>query len=276
MGNGECQTWKPRLQHRAATLGMPGLLIATAMVYGRVADFDFVNFDDLTYVVDNSTVQRGLSLETFRWAFTTFEFANWHPLTWLSYLLDFQLFGLRAGPMHVENLAFHLANTLLLFLLLQRMTGARMTGVLWPSALVAALFALHPLHVESVAWISERKDVLSTLFGLLAIGAYERGFVLGSRWRLVAAVVWFALSLLAKPMLVTLPALLLLIHWWPIGRRPFDAPAVGRTWMALVWISLVLLAALSSVMTLIAQGRAGAMARIDYLPLDVRVWPIRL
>ena len=265
MGNGECGT-KPHLRVAPPFWICLGLVLVPALVYGRVAGFDFVNFDDPTYVLDNSMVSRGLSLESVRWAFTTFEFANWHPLTWLSYLVDCQVFGLRPGPMHVENLVFHLANTVLVFLLLERMTKT-----LWPSVTVAALFALHPLHVESVAWISERKDVLSTLFGLLAISAYERGFVLGSKPRLVAAIGWYALSLLAKPMLVTLPVLLLLLHVWPLKRRPFEAAGVGRLWMAGEWGALLLLAALSSFMTLIAQGQAGAIARLDYLPLDVRV-----
>ena len=145
---------------------MPVLVAATAAVYGRTASFGFVNFDDPTYILENPAVHRGLSLDSVQWAFTTLEFANWHPLTWLSYLLDYQLFSLQPGPMHAENLLFHLANTVLVFVLLEAMTKA-----LWPSAIVAALFGLHPLHVESVAWISERKDVLSTMFGLLAISA---------------------------------------------------------------------------------------------------------
>ncbi len=257
MGNGESADNRRRWICLA-------LVVATVVIYGRVADFDFVNFDDPTYIIDNSMVSRGLSLKSVGWAFTTFEFANWHPITWLSYLLDSQAFGLRPGPMHVENLLFHLANTVLLFLLFERMTKA-----LWPSAMVAALFALHPLHVESVAWISERKDVLCTLFGLLAISAYERGFVLGSRSRLLAAVAWYALSLLAKPMLVTLPVLLLLLHRWPLGRSPLTA-GVGRSWIVAVWAAVLLLAMSSSAMTVIAQGHGGAIARLDYLPLDVR------
>ena len=145
------------------------LALVTLAAYWSVANYDYVDYDDSDYVNGNAHVQGGLTWENAAWAFRTGHASNWHPLTWLSHMLDCQLFGDHPGAFHLVNLVFHIANTLLLFLVLRRMTGA-----LWRSAFVAALFALHPLHVESVAWISERKDVLSTLFFLLTLWAYSR------------------------------------------------------------------------------------------------------
>src|ERR1035437_11014091 len=159
--------WRETM-HRPAFLCLL-LALVTLTVFLPVARQGFVNYDDSDYVTENAHVQSGLKWENVAWAFTTGHASNWHPLTWLSHMLDCQLFGLKAGPQHMVSVGFHIANTLLLFLLLRRMTGA-----LWRSALVAALFALHPLHVESVAWASERKDVLSALFFLLTVGAYVR------------------------------------------------------------------------------------------------------
>jgi len=145
------------------------LIIGIVVIYIKVQHFDFVGFDDEVYVTENYYVQKGVSLEGVKWAFTTFHAANWHPITWLSHMLDYDLYGLNPAGHHWTNVEFHIANTILLFFIVFRMTGA-----LWKSAIVAAFFALHPLHVESVAWVSERKDVLSTLMGLLTIAAYYR------------------------------------------------------------------------------------------------------
>jgi hypothetical protein len=145
------------------------LIFAIIIAYGQVRNFDFVDFDDGSYITENIHVQKGLTIEGLIWAFTSFHSANWHPLTWLSHMLDCELYGLNSTGHHWTNVQFHIANTLLLFFILFKMTGA-----LWRSAFVAALFALHPLHVESVAWVSERKDVLSAFFGLLSIAAYCR------------------------------------------------------------------------------------------------------
>jgi tetratricopeptide (TPR) repeat protein len=203
----------------------PLLIVITLAVFGQVARFDFVNFDDPKYVAQNRHVLDGLSRESVAWAFTTTYFSNWHPLTWISYMLDAQLFGKDPGWFHVTNLLVHTANVLLLFAVLWQMTGA-----LWRSALVAALFAIHPLHVESVVWVSERKDVLSTLFGLLSIGAYAHfARRLQRRWYLLA-LLFFAASMMSKQMLVTLPFVLLLLDYWPLHRVPstsFDVPSGG-------------------------------------------------
>ncbi len=145
------------------------LIVSTLLVFAKVGGMEFLSYDDNLYVTDNQTVLGGLSWSNAAWAFTTMHAANWHPLTWLSLMLDIQLFGPRPGALHLINVLFHAVNAVLLFLILARMTGAR-----WRSAFVAALFAIHPLHVESVAWVAERKDVLSVLFGLLTIWAYVR------------------------------------------------------------------------------------------------------
>ena len=176
------------------------LIVTTLAVYQQVRNHDFINLDNNLYITENDQVQKGLSRESVVWAFTTTHAANWHPITWLSHMLDFQLYGLNPKGHHLTNVFFHLLNTLLLFFVLQRMTGA-----LWRSGLVAALFALHPLHVESVAWVAERKDVLSTLFWLLTIWAYTWYVERPRLTRYLLTFLTFTLGLMAKPMLITLP-----------------------------------------------------------------------
>jgi hypothetical protein len=197
------------------------LIVITLVIYAPVRTYDFVNFDDPFYVTDNPNIQKPLSIQSIWWAFSTGYFFNWHPITWLSYMTDFRLFALDAGKYHVVNLVFHVLNVLLLCEVLRRMTGA-----LGLSAFVAALFAIHPLHVESVAWISERKDMVSTFFmlaTLLAYWAYAKRPGWG-RYLWVAGL--YALGLMAKPMLVTLPFALLLLDYWPLRRLSF-AESVG-------------------------------------------------
>ena len=191
-----------------------GLVLLTAVVYAQVAGFEFTNYDDTAYVPDNSHVRDGFSLRNIGWAFTTFETANWYPLTWLSLMLECQLFGPRPGVTHAVNALFHAANTVLLFAALRRMTGRR-----WPSAAVAALFAVHPLHVESVAWVSESQGTfLSTFFFLLTLLAYERYAARPGVGRYSLVLLSMAAGLLCKPMLVTLPFVLLLLDLWPLKR----------------------------------------------------------
>jgi hypothetical protein len=189
------------------------LTVATLAGFWQVNHCDFTNYDDTFYVTKNDHVQNGITLEGIRWAFTTVYIENWHPLTWLSHMLDVQLFGLDSHRHHLLNLLFHVVNTLLLFLVLHRMTKA-----LWQSAFVAALFALHPLHVESVAWVAERKDVLSTFFWMLTMGAYCWYVERPNLQRYLIVAVFFVLGLMAKPMLVTLPFVLLLLDYWPLRR----------------------------------------------------------
>ena len=184
------------------------LWLTTFAAFRGVLSNRFTTFDDPFYVTDNTQVRKGLTGESVAWAFTTYETANWHPLTWLSHMADVQLFGANPGGHHLTSLLLHALNAVLLFLLFFRMTGA-----LWRSAFLAALFALHPLHVESVAWIAERKDVLSTLFWLLTTGAWLAYVKSKKPASYALMLVFFALGLMAKPMLVTLPFTLLLLDY---------------------------------------------------------------
>ena len=195
------------------------LALGTAALYWPITRHPFILYDDEQYVTANQRVTTGLNWANFVWAFTTSEAANWHPLTWLSHQLDCTLFGLNAGRHHLVNLLFHIANTLLVFIFLRGATGA-----LWRSACVAALFAWHPFHVESVAWASERKDMLSTFFWLLTLLAYGRFVELSkaqspkSKVFYLSALALFACGLMSKPMVVTLPFVLLLLDFWPLER----------------------------------------------------------
>ena len=251
---------------------LAGLTVAT---FASVATFGFVRFDDPTYVTENPRVLEGLTREGVWWAFTTGHSSNWHPLTWLSHMLDVQLFGPGPGPQHVTNLVLHALNTILVFLVLGRMTRS-MTR----SAFVAALFAIHPLHVESVTWISERKDVLSTLFWLLTMMAYV-AYVEAPRARRYALVVGlFVCGLLSKPMVVTLPFALLLLDVWPLRRadaaRALD-DAQRRRYRSIIAalvrekLPLIGLALASSVVTVLVQRRGGAVGSFASYPLASRL-----
>jgi len=193
------------------------LVVSTLTVYWQVAHHDFINLDDPSYVTENQLVQSGVTKKGLIWALTESHAANWHPLTWASHMLDCQLFGLKPGQHHLINVLFHIANSLLLFGVIRKMTGA-----LWRSAFVAALFALHPLHVESVAWVAERKDVLSTFFWMLCMWVYADYTKRPRIGRYFLVAIFFTLGLLAKPMVVTLPFVLLLMDYWPLGRLKFS------------------------------------------------------
>ena len=245
------------------------LIAATISVYARTASYPFISYDDDLYVTGNLQVRAGLSLEGARWALTTGHAANWHPLTWLSHMLDCQLYGLWAGGHHLTNVALHTLNALLLFGLLRSLTGS-----VGRSGLVAALFALHPLHVESVAWVAERKDLLSATFGLLAIWCYAHYARRGGAGRYMLVFAMLALALLAKPMLVTLPLLLLLLDYWPLGRLASGpSGGAGRAWMrlGLEKVPLLMLSAASSVITVLVQQRGGAVASVMVVPMGDRL-----
>jgi protein O-mannosyl-transferase len=258
------------------------LILSTLLVFWQVRNFDFVKYDDGLYIYENPHVLNGLTEDGVIWAFTTNHSANWHPLTWLSLMLDCQLFGANPGWMHLMNLILHLANTLLLFAVFRKMTGA-----LWQSAFVAAAFAIHPMHVESVAWIAERKDVLSTLFLLLTLAAYVSYVRRPGLVRYVLTVLLFASGLLAKPMLVTLPFLLLLLDYWPLGRfdshqtikassrqKRQSSPAPDKRrilYRAIIEkIPFIAFSVVSSVITFLVQRSGGAMVGIDVLPLKLK------
>jgi len=242
------------------------LAAATLAVYGQTASHGFISYDDDQYVYENSTVRAGLTASNIAWALTTFFYANWHPVTWLSHMLDCQLFGLDAGYHHLVNVGLHLAGAILLLLVLWRTTRR-----LWPSAIVAAIFALHPMHVESVAWVSERKDVLSTFLGMLALWLYVRYVEAPTVRRYLWVALVFALGLMAKPMLVTFPFVLLLLDYWPLGRLKW--PPAWPALRSLLWekAPLLALAAIDSVLTFDAQRSFGAVVALGRLPFSARL-----
>jgi tetratricopeptide (TPR) repeat protein len=238
------------------------LLIITLAPYWAVSGFDFLVYDDYSYVTNNPVVREGLSVRGLSWAFTTFHASNWHPLTWLSHMLDVELFGVDAGWHHRVNVLFHLANTLLVFWVLRGMTGTT-----WRAFFVAALFGVHPLHVESVAWVAERKDVLSTFFWILTTAAYLRYVRRPGTGRYLVVLASFVLGLFSKPMVVTLPFVLLLLDWWPLGRMTGgeQAPALGSFLrdrlprLALEKLPLLLLSTISCAVTYFAQTQGEAV-----------------
>jgi tetratricopeptide (TPR) repeat protein len=239
------------------------LALTTLVVFLPVGGFHFVNFDDTDYITDNPVVKHGLTPAGVVWAFTGYHVSNWHPVTWLSHMADCSLFGVNPGAMHFVNVLFHAANAALLFILFWRLTQR-----LWPSALVAALFAWHPLHVESVAWISERKDVLSTFFALMSLLNYAKYAKENCRQSFWFALIFFALGLMSKPMLVTLPFVLLLLDYWPLKRF---SPAAFRPALLTEKIPFFLLAAISCVVTFLAQRSGEAVISLDSVSLGYRL-----
>ena len=248
------------------------LAVVIAAVYWPVWHAGFLNYDDDQYVTANPHVRGGVTVAGVVWAFTAYHSWNWHPLTWLSHALDCECFGMNAGGHHAVNVLLHVANAVLLFLVLRRMTGAT-----WRSAWVAALFGVHPLHVESVAWVAERKDVLSGLFWMLALGGYVRYVERPTRLRYAAVAGWYAMGLMAKPMVVTLPCVLLLLDYWPLGRTRWVPSVVGNNAPlrigALVRekVPLFALAVVSCGVTIWAQHSGGAISSLERLPLGLRL-----
>jgi Flp pilus assembly protein TadD len=286
---------------RSDLLILLGLAVVTFGIYAQVMGHHFITFDDDSYIKENPAVNRGVTFAGLAWAFTTFHEANWHPLTWIAHMIDSQLFGMKAGGHLLVNALIHTTNTLLLFWFLLRTTHAR-----WSSALVAALFALHPLHVESVAWASERKDTLSTFFGLLSLIAYVRYAKAPSIRRYAWVAIMLTLGLMAKPMLVTWPFVMLLLDYWPLRRacshgpvarcnrdapqwrgyntlvgaidlnRPGgsgEPPLPQNSWRGLVAEKLPLfaLAAASAVVTFFAQSHGGGVRTFTEFSIAVRL-----
>lgn len=217
-----------------------------------------MDIDDGSYVTNNPHVKDGLTIDGIRWAFTSAHADNWHPATWISHMIDVQLFGLNPRPHHLVNLLFHTINVLLLFFLLKKLTGD-----FWPAVLAAALFAVHPIGVESVAWVAERKNVLSTMFGLLAIRAYVQYARGPSKFRYAAVALWMSIGLMSKPMLVTLPLIFLLLDFWPLG--------LGRKNILIEKIPLLGLSIASSAITLAAQSAGDAVATLETFSLGLRL-----
>lgn len=257
------------------------IIFLTALVmalYWPVGGYDFIALDDNLYVVENANLQRGFSLQNFTWAMNTFHTTNWHPLTWISYMVDYELFSLNPGGYHVHNLILHILNTLLLFILLRQMTGE-----FWKSAVVAALFAVHPMNIESVIWIAERKNLLSTFFMTLTIMAYVR-YVRCREWKsYFLMLVCFILGLMAKPMLVMFPFIFLLLDYWPLQRITFTGldqsmdildHAVRRKFLSRLIIEkvpLFLLSLLSAGVTMQAAKSGGSLRAISDFPIVGRI-----
>jgi tetratricopeptide (TPR) repeat protein len=243
-----------------------GLVAITGVVFWQTRQFGFVDLDDAFYVTRNPYVSSGLSRENVAWAFSTGATGNWHPLIWLSLMLDVQLFGVRPGPMHVTNVVLHTVNVLLLFFLLRLLTAS-----LWRSGFVAALFAIHPLHVESVAWITERKDVLSTFFGLLAIWAYARYAQSAKRkWYWACLALWIC-SLMAKQMFVTLPFLLLLLDYWPLARFRVSEGVSNARQLVVEKVPLFAVTVAFCIIAFVVQHRGGAVQNLEHYPLTSRL-----
>ena len=308
--HGKLRPYSARYENGLQVLICSVLVILTVIVFWQLRDGEFLNYDDNMYVYENAYVQSGLNRESVQQAFSSElveKSANWHPLTWLSLMADYSIFGLNPSGYHLINLLFHVMNTILLFLILRRMTKT-----LWPCAFVAALFAIHPLHVESVAWIAERKDVLSTFFWMLTLGAYSYYAEKPGVRRYFPVFVFFALGLMAKPMLVTLPFVLLLLDYWPLHRfGPIKADQKtntevlktvisegqkksikknigkerpetkitdhleykGSSIFPLLWekVPLFVLALLSSVITYMAQQKSGSVSSVEVLSPAVRI-----
>lgn len=253
------------------------LTIALCFIYLQVIDYQFINFDDEQYVTENIHVISGLNLNNIEWAFTSTYASNWHPLTWISHMMDVYLFGINPGIHHVINVIYHILNSVLLFIVLNKITGA-----VWRSAAVAALFAFHPLHVESVAWISERKDVLSTFFWILTIYMYLRYVLSHTVSKYLLMIVSFSLGLMAKPMLVTLPFVLVLLDFWPLKRRelsPADKGSQsesskiymqGPLKLVLEKIPLIILSLTASGITFYAQSAGGAVNSLELVSFSSR------
>jgi Flp pilus assembly protein TadD len=242
------------------------LTLVTLAVYYQVHSFKFIIMDDSVYVCKNPNIQAGITFKAVKWAFTTNYAEFWHPLTWLSLMLDWQLFGSSSAGFHLTNLIIHIANTLLLFLVLKRMTNA-----LWQSAFVAALFALHPLHIEAVAWVAERKEVLSAFFWILTMWAYLRYVKQSNIFRYFLTMLIFALGLMAKPMLVTLPFVFLLLDYWPLDRmKRFDWKIIYR----LVWekFPFFILSAIGCAVAFFAEKHGGMVASFVTLSLKYRIY----
>ncbi|HEY5497636.1 MAG TPA: glycosyltransferase family 39 protein, partial [Syntrophales bacterium] len=243
------------------------IALLTFAVYGQVKDHAFIDFDDYEYITENPHVRSGLTIDNIVWAFTSYHSNNWHPLTWISHMLDVQIFGLNPAGHHLVNVILHIINSLLLLFLLRRMTGA-----LWPSALAAALFALHPLHVESVAWAAERKDVLSTFFWLLTTWMYIR-YTDFPDWKHYSLVILlFTLGLMAKQMLVTLPFVLLLLDYWPLrriaGMGQQQAP-ISR--LIVEKIPLFALAMIAGIIVFVVQQQSGVLYSLIPFPFQIRL-----
>jgi tetratricopeptide (TPR) repeat protein len=245
------------------------LVLLTSVVYWQVRDFEFILFDDPLYISDNSHIQDGLTFKNLFWATKAVYASNWHPITWISHLMDVELFGMNPGAHHLTSLIVHLVNSMLLFIILKRLTG-----ITWASGFAAALFAVHPINAESVAWVSERKNLLCTFFFMITIWAYVRWVEKPGFNRYLLITVFFIIGLMAKPMLVTLPFVLLLIDFWPLERIRRINGKRGRTEAIKLFrekIPLFVLSLGSSMLTFLVQQSSGAVRSFESLPFQTRI-----
>ena len=247
------------------------LIVASCAAFGRTAGNDFINFDDHEYITGNSHIKSGINVENIKWAFTSIFFSNWHPLTWISHTLDWSLFGANASGHHLVSLLLHIGAVIFLFLFLNKTTNS-----IWPAAFAAAFFALHPMRVESVAWAAERKDVLSMFFGMACLYAYAFYTESPKLSKYLLCLILFVLALLAKPMLVSLPFVLLLLDYWPLGRwqKALSAPIESRYQLAsrLLWekAPFILLTIAFSIFTFLTQHKGNSIISIEHLHCSER------
>lgn len=259
----------PLISLRLGSLICIYLVLIVIAVYAQTRGFDFIDYDDDLYVVENEHVKRGLTLEGIKWAFVAHTAANWHPLTLISHMADVEFFGMQPGWHHITNVFFHLTNTILLFVVLSKTTGQKL-----PSAFVAVLFGIHPLHLDSVVQIAERKDVLSTFFWMMTVWAYSLYTEKARRsFYYLASLILYALGLMVKPMLVTLPFTLLLLDYWPLSRIGRSGSWSHQTvpYLVLEKIPFFLLSAISCIVTFMVQNREGAVQSIKLYTIDIRV-----
>ncbi|MGA2151144.1 MAG: tetratricopeptide repeat protein [Geobacteraceae bacterium] len=250
-----------------------GLIIAIFAVYLQVGNHPFLGFDDTDYITSNAHVSSGITDKNITWAFTSVDAANWHPITWLSHMVDVQFYGMNPRGHHLTNVVIHTISSLFLLLLLFRLTGS-----LWQSSFVAALFALHPLHVESVAWVAERKDVLSAFFWFLTLIFYAEYVVKRKPALYMLSLFSFLLGLMSKPMLVTLPIVMLLMDFWPLDRYRHDEQEQGLCQLSSRLIALIkekipffVCSILSADVTIYAQNKGGAMSLLEAIPFIFRI-----
>jgi tetratricopeptide (TPR) repeat protein len=243
------------------------LIVASFAAFSRIGKNDFINFDDPEYITENNHIQSGINPESIKWAFTSLDIINWHPITWLSHMLDWSLFGANASGHHLVSLLLHISAVIFLFLFLNKTTND-----IWPSAFAAAFFALHPLRVESIAWAAERKDVLSMFFGMACIFTYAFYTELPKLSKYILCLILFVLALMSKPMMVTLPFVLMLLDYWPLGRwqKAMYEPIRNKcnSVRGLIWekVPFILVTIASSIVTFHGQNKAGAVAHIEGLP----------
>ncbi|MBA4369483.1 MAG: hypothetical protein C0403_17795, partial [Desulfobacterium sp.] len=254
------------------------LLVLILFVYTQTRTHDFINYDDETYITSNSHVTKGLNAQNMIWAFTASWASNWHPLTWISHMMDIEIHGVNPGAHHFTSMLFHILNSFLVFFLFRKMTGE-----LWKSCFLAVVFAIHPLHVESVAWVAERKDVLSTFFGLITLWGYFRYVKKPGIHRYGLILVFYSLSLMSKPMLVTFPFVLLLLDYWPLRRFDQDIPSEAKSQkrhyglkskalqFSIEKIPLIVIAIGSCFITLLVQQKGGAVGAATMFPFWDRV-----